>query len=119
MSNFFIEKNNCSSPSLWHTDTSYSALATIHFPNTSSILVIIRSAHWMLAAINLSVRGASLRPSEQIVCRLHVQTGENRSHDADDPFAALVHPGIIYFCFVFAKASIRPMFAFLLTADLR
>jgi hypothetical protein len=63
MSNFFIEKNNCSPPSLWHTDASYSALATIHFPNTSSILVIIRSAHWMFAAINLSERGLLLCPS--------------------------------------------------------
>jgi hypothetical protein len=29
MYNFFIEKNNCSPPSFWHTDASYSALATI------------------------------------------------------------------------------------------
>src|SRR5713101_4351612 len=63
MPSAFIEKNNRSPPSLWHTDASYSALATIHFPNTSSILVIIRSAHWMLAEINLSVRGLLLCPS--------------------------------------------------------
>jgi hypothetical protein len=62
MSNFFIEKNNCSSPSLWHTDASYSALSMIHFPNTASILAMIRSAHWMLAAINLSVRGLPCGP---------------------------------------------------------
>jgi serine/threonine protein kinase len=45
MSNFFIEKNNCSSPSLWHTDASYSAPSMIHFPNTASILSMIFSAH--------------------------------------------------------------------------
>jgi hypothetical protein len=32
-----------------------------------------------------------LWPSEQIISRLHVQTGKNRSHDSDHPFAALIH----------------------------
>jgi hypothetical protein len=42
--------------------------------------------------------GASLRSSEQIVSRLHVQARENRSHDSDHPFAALIHvPEFIIF----------------------
>ena|ERR1039458_8969290 len=34
---------------------------------------------------------ASLWPSEQIVSRLHVQAGKDRSHQSDHTFAALVH----------------------------
>jgi len=52
----------------------------------------------------------SLRPSEQIVSTLHVQTRKNRSHQSDDTFAALIHDvqwydfrlafasGLHYFC---------------------
>ena len=33
----------------------------------------------------------ALRTSKEVVSRLHVQARQNRSHDSDDPFPALVH----------------------------
>jgi hypothetical protein len=33
----------------------------------------------------------SLGSTKQIIRRLHVQTGEDRRHDADHPFAAFIH----------------------------
>jgi hypothetical protein len=38
---------------------------------------------------------ASLWSAEQIVSRLHVQAGENRCHQSDDPLPALIHSGIL------------------------
>ncbi len=45
--------------------------------------------------------GASLRSSEQIVRRPHVQACEDRSHDSDHTFAAFVHLGIVTQVFAF------------------
>jgi hypothetical protein len=48
----------------------------------------------MLASINLSVRGAPLRASEQIIGGSHVEAGEDRGHDSEDTFATLFHPAV-------------------------
>jgi len=48
------------------------------------------------ARINQLVRPcASLWSSEQVICRLHVQTRKNRCHDSDHSFSAFVHLGTI------------------------
>ena len=56
----------------------------------------VYSLHYFLSPLDacgdqLVRTWASLRPSEQIVSRLHVQARQNRCHDPDDSFAALVH----------------------------
>jgi hypothetical protein len=46
--------------------------------------------------------GAAHRPAKEIVRRLHVQAGENRSHDADDALAGR-HPSAYSSMFVFCS----------------
>lgn len=51
---------------------------------------------------------ASLRPSEQIVSRLHVQASEDRRHHSDDTFAALFHEqSIDLSCFIRQENLLR------------
>ena len=45
----------------------------------------------MLAAISLSVRGLPCGPPNKIIGGSHVQTRQDRGHDADHSFAAFVH----------------------------
>ena len=49
---------------------------------------------------------ASLRPAEQVISGLHVQTRQYRCHDSDHTFAALVHPSMIHVRFIFANCQI-------------
>jgi len=56
--------------------------------NRLSIFRIIRSAHWMLASISPVSRWAPLRTTEQVICVLYVQRGQNCCHDT---FAGSVH----------------------------
>jgi lecithin:retinol acyltransferase len=71
-------------------------------PNSQFLLAepLVDLLHDLLSPLNacsdqLVTPWTSLRTSEEIVSRLHVQTGEDRSHDSDDTLAALVHLGIV------------------------
>src|ERR1700733_2200984 len=68
------------------------------YPASGVIADFIDLLHDLLSPLNacgdqLVRPWASLRPAEQIVSRLHVQTGENRGHDPEHPFASFVHRG--------------------------
>jgi predicted RNA-binding Zn-ribbon protein involved in translation (DUF1610 family) len=53
---------------------------------------------------------ASLRPSEQIIGGSHVQTRQDRGHDADHSFAAFVHDwGMILYSLYIRYRALGPM----------
>jgi len=58
--------------------------------NTLWIFLIIRSAHWMLASVSLSVRGLPLWRPEQVVRCLHVQARKNCRQDSNHSLSAFV-----------------------------
>jgi hypothetical protein len=60
--------------------------------------LFVNLLHYPLSPLNacgdqsISSR-TSLRTSEQVICRLHMQARENRSHYSDDTLPAFIHDG--------------------------